>query len=929
MSLNISFVNCHGFNRKKPLIENLCSSQHLHVLGVAETWADDRHRLNLAGFTTYRRDRVCTAGRPPRGGVALFLHPQLPATRITPPLQFQDLETILCSVQSPRGPVLLALVYFPPSVSLSAHTHFFEYVSSFPNFILMGDFNARHLLFGDTASNPNGAALADFLVDLPFYRCFNSSPTYIGPAGSSIPDHILVSDRLSCHVGDVVIGPSVGSDHLPLVVATDLLPPPPPRPQFKVVKDFNNADWELYGAEVVRLLPDTMDSSSCDALQANFESLVEVLRRAAALAVPVKTIDTSRPSLPAPILALIRTKRRVYNCFRATGDPVLKTEWNRLNALVRRSIIQHRELQWTAVCSSLDHRNGAAFWHKFRCLTGQATRAEAPLVVDGEVYASAGDKAREFAISLGGVHQPPTDARFDAGFRREVEGALSQYEPSLSSNDVLSSEEETHPDLVQPITEKEVRAALARGRNTSPGEDGVTRVMLRRAPAQFLTHLTALFDGCLRLGFIPRCLKTAVVVMLPKKGQSPESLSSHRPISLLNVIAKVLEKVIQVRLSSFAELQEVLPEAQAGFRAGRSTTDPLLRLVTGVTGALNDGHCALAAFLDISRAFDKVWHDGLVYKLLNLDVPLGMVRLLRSFLKDRTIRVRVHDRLSHPVTPLAGVPQGSCLSPLLYLLYCHDIPAPLTRHISIALYADDTAYWCVGRTAREVYLRLQRQISALESWMRRWRILPNANKTQLILFHHRHKSQKMSQRSLLHYISLWGSRVYPTRSATYLGVTFSDILSWGAHSRSIILRARARFNLLVMLRGRLAGCSFATLRHTYKAFIRPLFEYAAPALVPILGSSLPRYLSLERRILRRVAGLHPRTRNEDVYEHTGVEHLGERLRNLSAAYVRRVFDAERPDLCALLSAPRVFRRRPAFKYGFPPFLLRDPATVPP
>ena len=140
MTLNIGFANCRGFSRKKPLIENLCTSKSLHILGVAETWASSRHSLRLPGFSSFRRDRACAPGQQPRGGVALFLHPKLPASQITPPLQFRQLEVILGSVRSPLGPILIALAYFPPTVSIANHADFFEYVTSFPNFIFLGTF---------------------------------------------------------------------------------------------------------------------------------------------------------------------------------------------------------------------------------------------------------------------------------------------------------------------------------------------------------------------------------------------------------------------------------------------------------------------------------------------------------------------------------------------------------------------------------------------------------------------------------------------------------------------------------------------------------------------------------------------------------------------------------------------------------------------
>ena len=921
MNFNTGFVNCHGFSRKKPLLENLCFSQNLHMLGVAETWTNTQHKVSLPGYTALRRDRPTPPGQSPRGGVALFFHPHIPATQITPPIQFRHLEIILCSILCPLGPVLIVVLYLPPTSRLADLLEFFEYLITFPNFLLMGDLNSRHTSFGDNCSNPNGIFLADLIIDLPIYRCQNINPTFIGPMGSSIPDHFIVSERLSGRIGDIVIGPSIASDHLPIYLSGDILPPPPSRERYKIIKDFNLADWDLYRTTITQLLPETPDTTTCVALCNYADNLVAILKQAAAIAIPVKTVDTYRPSLPRDIVDLIRQKRKLYNQYKTNRDPTKKTEWNRLSAIVRRKIIVFRELQWTAVCESLNYKDGSKFWHKFQRLTGQKSRKISPLVINGHVFSLPDDKAREFASSLETIHRFPTDPHFDNNFCAKIERLLSRHEPYLSSHEPIPTQDISYPELVDVITPAEVSAAIYKGRNSSPGEDGITRLMLRQAPPQFITHLSSLFTGCLILGYIPPHLKSATVVMIEKKNQPPEQITSYRPISLLNVVGKILERVIQSRLTSFAETNNVIPESQAGFRAGRSTTDPLIRLITEVSSALNEGKCVLAAFLDISRAFDRVWHNGLCFKLLKLKIPLTMVRFIKAFLSERCARVKIQDHFSRPISPAAGVPQGSCLSPLLYLLYCYDIPNPLNKRLFLALFADDTAYWCVGRTAREVFRNLQRQITALETWMRRWRILPNAQKTQLILFRHRSKTRKSSQDNRHRSIILWNEAVFAKRTVKYLGITFSDIMNWRAHCRDVICRARIRMNLLVRLRGRLKGCDFCTLRFTYKAFIRPLFEYAAPALYPVLGSASNGYMSLERRILRRIARLHPWTENDLVYSTTGMEKLDIRLARLCETYGQRLRINEREDLINLLSTPRAPPRKPKYKYNLPLILL--------
>jgi hypothetical protein len=209
--------------------------------------------------------------------------------------------------------------------------------------------------------------------------------------------------------------------------------------------------------------------------------------------------------------------------------------------------------------------------------------------------------------------------------------------------------------------------------------------------------------------------KTAHNVIKPKPGNCPNDPKSYRPISLLSVIGKIFERIRTNRLKLTLETNNLLPPKQFGFHAQRSTHNPLVELQTDITRHVNLGECTVGVFLDIERAFDKVWHDGLVQKLLNLRLNLKFTKLISSFLTNRSCRIKVNKILSNTVHLKAGVPQGSVLSPLLYIIYCRDFPISDVQRTKTRMFADDTATWCTREAPRKPRASSKKSSTALRS----------------------------------------------------------------------------------------------------------------------------------------------------------------------------------------------------------------------
>lgn len=373
----------------------------------------------------------------------------------------------------------------------------------------------------------------------------------------------------------------------------------------------------------------------------------------------------------------------------------------------------------------------------------------------------------------------------------------------------------------------------------SPGFDSITKQLLIYMPRKTLVLLTQIFDASLRLGYFPKAWKRAKIIMIHKKGKPTDNVASYRPISLLSLLSKLFEKLLYPHILS--QVEQLLPSTQFGFRDVHSCPLQLHRVVDKILETYENKKITIGMFLDVEKAFDRVWHQGLLAKL-KPHLSDTLYRVVQSFLSERTFRVSLGDELSPQHGIQASVPQGSVLGPLLYIIYAHDVPQ--TPATLATQFADDMAVLADGATGEEAALKLQVAADAITKWAEQWRIKLNPTKTVLVVFTYRKKYNIPS-------ITLCRAPVERKDSVTYLGLTLDSRLTWSSHISNTVAKIRTRVRQLApILTSNSLTLDLKLI--IYKTAIKPIWLYGAEMWNSASKSQLKRIQTTQNRVFRLI-----------------------------------------------------------------------------
>ena len=350
-------------------------------------------------------------------------------------------------------------------------------------------------------------------------------------------------------------------------------------------------------------------------------------------------------------------------------------------------------------------------------------------------------------------------------------------------------------DVFNPTDEIEVKNIIIKMKlNKSCGPTSIPTKILKLIKLEISKPLAEIINLSFNTGIHPEKLKVAEVKPLFKKG-SKLLTCNYRPISLLSNINKIFEEVMFNRISEFLEDSNSLYPLQFGFRKKYSTNHALIDIIEKVSEALDKNKIACGIFVDFQKAFDTVNHEILLKKLSHLGIKGNINEWFKSYLYGRKQFVSILGFKSNLVTLNHGVPQGSVLGPLLFLIYINDLNKAI-KHSIVYHFADDTNMLQISNSYKEIAKKLNRDLRSLQEWLLANKISLNATKTELICF----KKPRSTPPPPTLNIRLNGIKIYPTNSIKYLGIYVDNTLSGLTHCQQLLPKLRRANGILAKTR---------------------------------------------------------------------------------------------------------------------------------
>jgi hypothetical protein len=814
-------VNFQSAKNKKAEICNLIDSTDADVIIGTETWM--RPEVNSAeifpeNYKIYRKDR-----KDGYGGVLIAVKDDIVSEEITVGGDTEVVFTKL-TLEGNKTQIVVGALYRPPSSDMSYMESLCEAIKSTTNSHrraitwLGGDLNLPDINWKTEAvtGNRNLSSINNKFLET-IHDC-NLIQTVDFPTRSDATLDIFLTNRPTLiNKGEPLPGIS---DH-EVVFIDSSLKARRNRPPKRKVHIWKRADTPglIAGVEDLNIKFHSKFSHSSD-IESMWRFISQQLLNLMEKKIPSKLTSSriQQPWITGDLRRLTRRKRKAFIKARQSQDIKDLERYKKLKKETRKACREAYSNYMKNIVSEDQISNPKKFWGFIkgkRC----DNMGVAPLRnSDGITYS---DKDMRANI---------LNSQFSSVF--------NQNENPDTIKDKGPSPYNTMPSI--NITNTGVYKLLQRlNINKATGPDKISTRLLKTVALQISPTLTTFFQASINQGKIPEEWKTANVVPIYKKGDR-SSAANYRPVSLTSVCCKTLEHIICSSIMKHLEQNNILTDAQHGFRKHRSCETQLILTINDLAKNIDDNIQTDVILLDFSKAFDKVPHQRLLHKTRHYGINTDTHNWIRDFLSGRKQKVIVEGATSSSAPVLSGVPQGSVLGPLLFLMYINDLPEYI-RSSSVRLFADDCVVYRKIENDRDAQL-LQEDLDRLQTWEQHWQMEFHPQKCQLL--------RVTNKRNIVNAnYNIHGHTLENVETAKYLGVSMDKSLTWNQH---IADTARKANGVKAFLQRNMNQCPRKTKASCYEHLVRPILEYANTIWDPWTKNNIDKIEAVQRRSARFV-----------------------------------------------------------------------------
>lgn len=821
--LTIAQLNINSVRNKLHDINSLLLSHDIDILLLTESNLNSSFPsslLEVTGYSSWRKDREKRKG----GGLLIYAKNSLKVSVVEKSLMRAS-ESLCIDVKlSRRKRAYILLVYRPPNSNKEAFISSFEdTINAFNKedyLFILGDMNIDLL---STDHCPFRKRYMDIIHAYDFLQVV-SSPTRMGNMKNSLLDHLIIKKGLSHYTSRVIDVPF--SDHEAILCAWDTeLDINEQLHCTYTYRCMNNFDEKAFQHSLRNLhWNDVLQNKTLNEQWNLFrDKFLKVWHDMA----PLKTVRLRKKTkhkawITREIISEMRKRDALYKKYKVSYN---KTDWdtfksarNKVNSMVTRSKYYYLSNKF---CNISDSKEA---WRSLNPFLGR---------IKGNKRIPAADLlATHFATVP--MQTQSTIPNVDHTSFIDFLGPPAQNKCSMEF-----------------CTLSKVEEVLKRLNNSSAqGTDGISNMILRKAGNAIALPLCIIFNNCINLKKVPDQWKVAKITAIHKSGNTCDP-QNYRPISLLCSVSKLYEKLISTAVSDFLESNLLLSGSQHGFRPFRSTISALTSLTDNILNELNNNKYVPLLLLDLSKAFDTVDHDILLYKIKHIGLDENLQSIVCDYLSNRKFVVCSNKHQSTMQDVTSGVPQGSVLGPLLFIIYMNDF----VNCLDVALatqYADDTAVYTSSSDVLAARCVLENDLKHISDWFNVNKLKLNVKKTQFIIFGTRHLMRNLDKDATLQFS---GEFVPRTNCINYLGLKLDQCFTFDDHIHGLGTKISRILGTLNNIKHCLPLC---LRRNIYQSLVIPHFIYGITIYSRTSNNNLKYLETLLNRTCRKVLQIQPR-----------------------------------------------------------------------
>ena len=805
MTIKILQWNINGYLNNYIELQMMIKNHTPKIICLQETHIHSL--LNIPIPINYVLHTVNTS--PTRfGGVAILAHKSLQQKRIS---VSNDFDVIGIEIVS-RIKFYIYCVYLAPNVTFSTRNLENMFSSNILS-IIVGDFNSHHRNWGSPSNSRKGNILSKFLNRSDFILLNDGSPTHFSTHGTF--SHIDISFCSSAMASQAIwrIEENLsGSDHFPIYIT--LFPPPYINRQ-KLKPKFNTklANWDKYQNSCTSLHKARPPSDNINREAAN---ICKIILQSANVSIPRSKIFHKRiPWWNKKLETLKKEKNRFWHLFKRNMVLVNLLNYKRANAVYKREIKAAKRASIYKLTSTITPNSPTdKIWQNIRNFTGYKSTTGIHCIASQSNLDTMITNHAKIASEFGKYwSEDSADSKFSIDFRNRktnITSNLPTFDPCESAKKM-----ETKISFI------ELASILRKLKGKTPGMDQISYPMLKMLPLELKQRTLDLYNNIFT-GHIPQQFKNSVVIPILKAGKNKTLTTSYRPISLNSCLSKIMDRIIANRLGWFVTTNKLLSNRQYGFRKGSSTTDALLYVDYQVANCLSLRKHLTIVSLDFERAFEKIGIHSILEQLIEWKVGPNILRYVKNFMSKRRITVRVNHQYSESFPLHNGIPQGSPLSVILFLIAYNRLCSIISLHreIDFCSFADDFNLIIRLPRNKRILVNLDSVFADINDWCNLSGASLSVSKCKYIHIC-RLSNCNCDVRSSL--ITL--SKVDTLR---ILGLFLNKRYNWKDHVEHLQSSISRRLDILKFLANQRLNCNIINLISITKALVLSKINYGLP-----------------------------------------------------------------------------------------------------